>query len=216
MIALTSATLFTPVDCIEQPVLFLEDGVIREVGSRVASEIPICRVIDFGDGILAPGLIDIHIHGAAGRDVMQGDPDSLATIERFLAKHAVTSYLPTTITAPVDSTLAALESLANAIDAAGKREDNGELRARPRGIHIEGPFLSHAHRGVHPPENLLPPTVEMFAQLWEASRGHIRVMTIAPELPGAPEVITEAARRGECVSLAHSDADFQASRAGLA
>src|SRR5438034_7491991 len=151
MIALTAAMLFTPLECIEQPVLLLEDGVIREVGSRAASEIPSCRVIDFGDGILAPGLIDIHIHGAAGRDVMKGDSESLATIERFLAKHAVTSYLPTTITAPVDSTLAALESLANAIEAAGKRQDGGdELRARPRGIHIEGPFLSHTRRGVHP------------------------------------------------------------------
>src|SRR5256886_14948977 len=125
MIALTSATLFTPLECIEQPVLLLEDGVIREVGSRAASEIPSCRVVDFGDGILAPGLIDIHIHGAAGRDVMKGDADSLDIIERFLAKHAVTSYLPTTITAPVDSILGALESLADAIEAASKRHENG-------------------------------------------------------------------------------------------
>ena len=217
MIALTAATLFTPLERIEQPWLLLEDGVIREVGSRTASEIPKgCRVVDFGDGIFAPGLVDIHIHGAAGRDVMKGDPDSLSTIERFLAKHAVTSYLPTTITAPVDSTLGALESLANAIEAAGNHQEDGELRARPRGIHIEGPFLSHARRGVHPPENLLPPTVKMFERFWEAARGHIRVMTIAPELPGAPEVIADAARRGVCVSLGHSDADLRSARAGIA
>jgi N-acetylglucosamine-6-phosphate deacetylase len=216
MIALTAATLFTPVERIERPLLLLDDGVIREVSSRTARDIPKgCRVVDFGDAILAPGLIDIHIHGAAGRDVMQGDSDSLTTIERFLAKHAVTSYLPTTITASVDSTLSALEFLANAIEAAGKRQDDRELRARPCGIHIEGPFLSHAHRGVHPSENLLPPTLTMFERFWEASRGHIRVMTIAPELPGAPEVIAEAARRGVCVSLGHSDADLQATRAGI-
>ena len=217
MIALTAATLFTPLERIEQALLLLEDSVIREVSSRAAREIPKgCRVVDFGDGIIAPGLIDIHIHGASGRDVMKGDPGSLATIERFLAKHAVTSYLPTTITAPVDSTLAALESLANAIDAAGKHQDGDELRARPRGIHIEGPFLSHARRGVHPTENLLPPTVKMFERFWEAARGHIRVMTIAPELPGAPEVIADAARRGVCVSLGHSDADLQSTRTGIA
>lgn len=216
MIALTAAILFTPLERIERPWLLLEDGVIREVGSRAASEIPKgCRVVDFGAGILAPGLVDIHIHGAAGRDVMKGDADSLDTIERFLAKHAVTSYLPTTITAPVDSTLSALESLADAIEGAGNRQD-GELRARPRGIHIEGPFLSHARRGVHPPENLLPPTVKMFERFWEAGRGHIRVMTIAPELPGAPEVIADAARRGVCVSLGHSDADLRSARAGIA
>lgn len=216
MIVLTAATLFTPLERIQQPLLLLEDGVVREVGARAASEIPKgCRVVDFGDGILAPGLIDIHIHGAAGRDVMQGDADSLATIARFLAKHAVTSYLPTTITAPVDSTLAALESLANAIESAGKHKEDGELRARPRGIHIEGPFLSHARRGVHPTENLLPPTLAMFERFWDAARGHIRIMTIAPELPGAAEVIADAARRGVCVSLGHSDADLQATRAGI-
>ena len=217
MIALTAARLFTPLERIEQPLLLLEEGVILEVSSRAGREIPKdCRVVDFRDGIIAPGLIDIHIHGAAGRDVMKGDPDSLATIERFLAKHAVTSYLPTTITAPVDSTLAALESLANAIEAAGKRQDGDELRACPRGIHIEGPFLSHTRRGVHPTENLLPPTLKMFERFWEAARGHIRVMTIAPELPGAPEVIADAARRGVCVSLGHSDADLKAARAGIA
>ena len=217
MIALTAARLFTPLERIEQPLLLLEEGVIREVSSHAGREIPKdCRVVDFRDGIIAPGLIDIHIHGAAGRDVMKGDSESLATIERFLAKHAVTSYLPTTITAPVDSTLVALESLANAIEAAAKRQEGGELRARPRGIHIEGPFLSHTRRGVHPTENLLPPTLKMFERFWEAARGHIRVMTIAPELPGAPEVIADAARRGVCVSLGHSDADLKATRAGIA
>src|SRR2546430_14558307 len=100
MIALTAATLFTPLECIEQPVLLMEDGVIREVGSRAARAIPKgCRGLDFGDGIFAPGLIDIYIHGAVGRDVMYGYPDSLAPIGRFLAKHAVTSYVRTTITA---------------------------------------------------------------------------------------------------------------------
>ena len=131
MIALTAARLFTPLERIEQPLLLLEEGVIREVSSHAGREIPKdCRVVDFRDGIIAPGLIDIHIHGAAGRDVMKGDSESLATIERFLAKHAVTSYLPTTITAPVDSTLAALESLANAIEAAGKRPLKGSAGTR--------------------------------------------------------------------------------------
>src|SRR5438105_4659433 len=163
MIALTAATLFTPLERIDQLLLLIDDGVIREVGSRAAHEIPKdCRVIDFGDGIFAPGLIDIHIHGAAGRDVMNGDPDSLAAIERFLASHAVTSYLPTTITAPVDSTLAALESLANAIEASGERDDGAGQRARPRGIHIEGPFLSHARRGVHSLGNRLQSKVWLF------------------------------------------------------
>jgi N-acetylglucosamine-6-phosphate deacetylase len=84
------------------------------------------------------------------------------------------------------------------------------------GIHLEGPFISHCRRGVHPPEDLLPPTLAAFERFWQAARGHIRVLTIAPELPGAIEVITEAAKRGVCVSLGHSDAAIDTARAGMA
>ena len=215
MLALTAATLFTPLERIERPLLLLEDGVIAEVSSRASREAPQnCRVVDFGDAVFAPGFIDIHIHGGAGHDVMEPDPAALPAVERLLATHGVSSYLPTTVTAPVDATLTALEQLANAIEAENKPP--GEPRARPLGIHLEGPFISHARRGAHPPENLLPPTVNAFELFWQAARGHIRVMTIAPELDGALEVIREAVRRGVCVSLGHSDADLNAARAAIA
>src|SRR5205807_3015396 len=81
--------------------------------------------------------------------------------------------------------------------------------------HLEGPFLSHKRRGVHPPECLLPPTLGTFDRLWQAARGHVRVMTIAPEIPGAMEVITEAARRNICVRLGHSDAEFPIAQAAV-
>lgn len=90
------------------------------------------------------------------------------------------------------------------------------LRARPLGIHLEGPFISHRRRGVHPPEDLLAPYPAVFDRFWQAARGHIRVLTIAPELPGALEVIAQAAARGVCVSLGHSNADLEAARAGFA
>lgn len=217
MIALTAATLFTPLERIEQPLLLLDDGAIVEVGSRVSREIPQnCRVVDFGDAVLAPGFIDIHIHGSAGHDVMESDPTALPAVERLLARHGVSGYFPTTVTAPVDATLAALEKLADAIEAEETKRESGDLRARPLGIHLEGPFISHARRGAHPPENLLPPTVNAFDLFWQAARGHIRIMTIAPELDGALEVIREAARRGVCVSLGHSDADLNSTRAAVA
>ncbi|MBZ5704155.1 MAG: N-acetylglucosamine-6-phosphate deacetylase [Acidobacteriia bacterium] len=216
MIALTAAILFTPLERIEQPLLLLDDDVIVEVSSRALREAPQdCRVVDFGDAVLAPGFVDIHIHGGAGHDVMESDPAALPAVERLLARHGVSSYLPTTVTAPVDATLAALEKLADAIETA-EDKPSAELRAQPLGIHLEGPFISHARRGVHPPENLLPPTVNAFERFWQAARGHIRVMTIAPELDGALEVIREAARRGVCVSLGHSDADLNSTRVAVA
>ena len=172
--------------------------------------------MDFGDGILVPGFVDIHIHGGAGHDVMEPDAGALPPVERLLAGHGVTSYFPTTVTAPLDTTLSALERLADAIEGGNRDLGATDMRARPLGIHLEGPFISHRRRGVHPPENLLPPSLAAFERFWQAARGHIRVMTIAPELPGAIEVITEAAKRGVCVSLGHSDADLTATRAGVA
>ncbi len=217
MIAITAATLFTPLERIEPPLLLVEDGSIVEVTSRARRELPgNCRTVDFGDGILAPGFIDIHIHGGAGHDVMETGADPLPAVEKLLARHGVSSYFPTTVTAPLDTTLAALERLAGAIEAAGKNPNSDGQRARPLGIHLEGPFISHVRRGVHPPENLLVPSLPAFDRFWQAARGHIRVITIAAELPGAMEVIAEASRRGVCVSLGHSDADLNAARAAVA
>jgi N-acetylglucosamine-6-phosphate deacetylase len=215
MIALTASALFTPLQKIEQPVVLLEDGKILEIDPRAALAIPSgCRIVDFGDAILAPAYVDIHIHGGAGHDVMETDPGALPALERLLAQHGVGGYLPTTITAPVEQTLGALERLSDAIESGEATPGEGG-RARPLGIHMEGPFLSHAKRGVHPPESILPPTIGMFNRFWEAARGRIRLMTIAPETEGAQEVIAEAARRGVCVSIGHSDANQEAARAAI-
>jgi N-acetylglucosamine-6-phosphate deacetylase len=214
MIAITASALFTPLERIERPLVLIEDGIITRLGSQASLAVPNCRVINYGEAILAPGLVDIHIHGGAGHDVMEGDPAVLPVIESLLAQHGVTSYLPTTVTAPLDLTVAALERLADAIEASSKQAGNG-TRARPRGIHIEGPFLSHARRGVHPPENLVAPSLDVFERLWQASRGQIKLMTIAPELDCALEVIAEAVKRGVTVSLGHSNAQIDAAHAGF-
>ncbi len=216
MIALTATTLFTPLERIEQPLVLLEGESIVEVTTRAHREVPRgCRVADFGDGILVPGLIDIHIHGGAGHDVMAQEPDALSSVERLLARHGVSSYFPTTVTAPLDVTFSALQRLAHAIEQAQHAQTNGELRARPLGIHLEGPFLSHGKRGVHPPENLLAPDPVIFEKFWQASRGQIRLLTIAPELPGALDVITQAVNLGVCVSVGHSDASLDSTRAAV-
>lgn len=209
----TSSVLYTPLDKIEDAAVLVEDGTIVEVGSRKSLNAALnLDTTDFGDSVIAPGLVDVHIHGAVGHDVMHANPRELREMATFLARHGVTSYFPTTVTAPIDMIQAALERLANAIDSAGK---DGIGRAQPIGIHLEGPFLSHPRRGVHPPEDLIPASVGAFEKFWQAARGHIRMMTIAPELDCATEVIAEASRRGVCVSIGHSDADIPAARKGV-
>ena len=214
MIALTAAVLLTPRECTEEPLLLLEEGRIAEVTSRAARELPRgCRSLNFPGAVLAPAYLDIHIHGGVGHDVMEPSKAGLARFETFLARHGVSAYLPTTVTAPEDHILRALEWLANCIE--NPPEDNAGVRARPLGIHLEGPFLSHTRRGVHPPEYLLPPTLSRFDRYWQAARGHIKIMTIAPELEAAMELVAEASRRGVCCSLGHSDADLETARAAI-
>src|SRR5271170_3529530 len=223
MIVLCANRLFTPQEEIKDPLLFIEDGLISAVSSRAEREIPKhATVIDLpndglAEAILAPGFVDIHMHGGAGVDVMRAAPAELPRLNKFLTTHGVTGYFQTTVAAPLDQTCAALERMADAIEAAPvSGNGNGDAaQARPLGIHLEGPFLSHKRRGVHPTEYLVEPTLEFFDRLWQAARGHVRMMTIAPELPGALEVIAEAARRRVCVSIGHSDAVLEAARAGV-
>jgi N-acetylglucosamine-6-phosphate deacetylase len=214
MLALTARALYTPLSRIERPLVVIEGGTILRLGTQTESDLPIqAKIVDFGDCILAPGFMDIHIHGAAGFDLMQADRTGLEKIEKFLAAHGVTSYCPTTVTAPLETTLRALERLADAIESL---EDSSIARAQPVGVHLEGPFLSHLRRGVHPPKDLLAPAMSTFDRFWEAARGHISLLTIAPELEGAIELIAEVRKRGICVSLGHSDADLDQTRAAIA
>jgi N-acetylglucosamine-6-phosphate deacetylase len=206
--AFTAARLYTPVEEIENPILVVEDGVISEVYSRATREVPgDTSLIDFGDAALSPGFVDIHIHGGAGLDLMRASLSEFPRLGKFLATHGVTGYFATTVAAPLDVTCSALERLADAIEAARATPDDS-AQGRPLGIHLEGPFLSHKRRGVHPPEFLVAPTVAVFERLWQAARGHVRMLTIAPEVPEAMEVIAEAARRNVCVSIGHSDAEM--------
>ena len=216
MLALTAERLFTPLEAIEQPVVMLDGARITEIFSRAEKPLPKgAQTIDFPDSALVPGFVDIHIHGGAGHDVMELDAAALPAVEQMLARHGVSAYLPTTVTAPGDHILAALENLANAIEEAEKNAGSRGHRAQPLGVHLEGPFISFDRRGVHPPQDLRAPTVEAFERFWQAARGKIRMLTIAPELDGAREVIAEAAARGVCVSLGHSDAKSGDTRAAI-
>jgi N-acetylglucosamine-6-phosphate deacetylase len=229
MLAFTAARIFSPDGVTERPIMLVEEGRVIEVASQNGRSLPHGIVPDdFGDGIIAPGYLDVHIHGGSGYDVMAENAEALPTIERLLARHGVTSYFPTTVTAPLDTTLRALERLANAIESADdecltlSKGDSAKAtsglagRARPLGIHLEGPFISHARKGVHPAHNLLPPKIRTFERFWQAARGLIRMMTIAPELDGAMELIASAAARGVCVSVGHSDADFTTTERAIA
>lgn len=210
-IAFTVDDCITPFARLSHAVVLVDDGVVRHVASRDESPVPAgYREIALGAQVLAPGYVDIHIHGGAGHDVMEATLAALEQIARHLARTGVTSYVPTTVTASDDTTLRALEGLAKAIEA--RTTDGG---ARPVGIHLEGPFISHAKRGVHPPEHIKDPSVPLFRRFYEAAAGHVCLLTVAPELPHADELIAEATQCGVVVSVGHSNATLAETRAGV-
>jgi N-acetylglucosamine-6-phosphate deacetylase len=211
---ITADRLFTPTDIVDDPILLVEDGIILSVSSRELTEVPEgAEHLDFPNLTIAPGYIDVHVRGGAGHDVMQDDPSGRVDFEKAMARHGVTSYVATTVTASMDRILGAVDRLGNVISA--EDAEHAHVGARPLAIHLEGPFISPAKCGVHPTEYLIAPTSELFNKVWDASGGTLKIMTIAPELPGAPEVIREAFERGVYTCIGHSNATFDEAMAGI-
>lgn len=199
----TAAHLWDGARLHDDPIIVVEDGRITDIVERKASALPPgANIRNFPDGILAPSFLDVHIHGAAGHDVMEGTPEALACIGRFLASRGTGAFLATTVSAPIDVTLKSLEGLARII-----AQNPVEGEAKPIGIHLEGPFLSHGKRGAHPVNRLLAPDIGVFDRLFDAAEGNVRLMTLAPELPGAAELAAHATSRGVRISVGHSDAN---------
>lgn len=195
--------LITADGTIERPLLTLEHSRIVAVSPLDDGTMP-AVTHHWPEATISAGLFDVHTHGAVGHDVMEGDTHALRSIGTFLAQHGIAEYLATTVTASMEFTKGALAAIARHIESGPDLDE-----ARIAGIHIEGPFLSHAKRGMHPPQHLQRPAPKLLDELWQASEGRIVLMTIAPEIPGALETIARAHELGIRCSIGHSDADTQ-------
>lgn len=160
---------------------------------------------DYKDYMILPGLVDTHIHGAVGRDTMDATPDSLEKIGKFLLSRGTTAWMPTTVTSEIEAICRAVRNVQACRDMQGA--------ARILGCFVEGPYITKEHKGAHP-ENLIRPLDRAEVEKIAAA-GEISVLAVAPEKENALEFITWAARRGIRVSLAHSSADYAASRAAI-
>jgi N-acetylglucosamine-6-phosphate deacetylase len=158
--------------------------------------------VSLPDLTLVPGFIEPHIHGASGFDVMHAQQESMNVISKALARHGTTAFLPTTVSAPVETLTSAVESLSKLI---GTPFDG----AQPLGIHLEGPFISGEKRGTHRPANLHKPDAALLADWIKRSHGHVKLLTLAPELEGALAVAQLAGKSQIVVGMGHSDASFE-------
>jgi N-acetylglucosamine-6-phosphate deacetylase len=211
---LHAGRVLTPTAEITNAGILIREGVIEELGLREGMRLPVgAQEISATDKTAIPGFVDVHIHGAGGRDVMEGSADALASVTKTVARHGTTSMVATTVTASPDDTIRSVEAIAHYIS---QQHETDDTRAEVLGIHFEGPFLSPARRGVHPPEWLQLPSSEMLEKLLQAAAGNAQILTIAPELLGAMPCIDAARNAGMVVAMGHTDATYEQARAAIA
>lgn len=206
MFAYRHATLITPDIVIEDGSLVIDGDHIQAVGGP---DLVLPTDIEFRDAtglILAPGFIDLQVNGGFGLD-FTADPTTIWDVAAGLPRYGVTSFLPTVITSPPSTVQQAQDIL-----MAGP--PSGWSGARPLGLHLEGPFLNIAKKGAHNPAYLRAPSLQA-VEGWSPASA-VRLVTLAPELPGATEVIETLAARGVVVSAGHSMASYEAAEAGFA
>ena len=198
---LAGAHLVLPDGLLRSGHLRVEEGAIAEVSGSAIARRAGEEVIDLDGLYVAPGFIDLHIHGALGRDAMEANAEAFETICRHHAAGGTTGLCLTTIAAPLDQLLAVIEAAREY-----RRGEPGATRgARVLGVHIEGPYFSPEKRGAHLPAMLRNPDPAEWRRLL-AHADVITQMTLAPELPGALALIEALAKSGVIASVGHSDA----------
>ncbi|HSK23729.1 MAG TPA: amidohydrolase family protein, partial [Egicoccus sp.] len=187
--------------------LVLRDGRVASVAAASTSAADE-SVVGVEGLLVAPGFVDMQVNGGHGIDLTSelGDhPERLRALARHLPAQGVTAFVPTIVSAPREAVTAALRAL--------RAAPGDHLGAVPLGVHAEGPMLAPAKRGTHDPGQLRAPDPALI-EGWSREAGVI-MATLAPELPGALDLIAELVARGTVVSIGHSDATYEQARAGL-
>jgi len=200
--ALLNARVLTPDEELASPTVVIRDGRIEAVGAGLTPPAG-AQTFDLGGLTLVPGFIDIHVHGGGGFSLITEDLDEIRSYARWAVSRGVTGFLATLVGAPPPQ----MKRWLAAAVAAGHGVDGGG--ARLVGLHLEGPFVNPARRGALPSEGLRPPNVAEFLALAEAAQGRLKVITLAPELPSAADIVAAACRRGIVVSMGHTDATYE-------
>lgn len=175
----------------------IENGRIAYIGNEENIE-PIFET----DGIVVPGFIDEHIHGAGGADAMDGTVEALQTISEFLVREGTTGFLATTMTQSP-------ENITKALKAVKKVREKGEYKgAEVLGVHLEGPFISPKHVGAQPLEYVATPDAELFDKYNEASGNSIKIVTLAPEVEGGLGLVKHLSNIGVVASVGHTGGKY--------
>ena len=192
-------------DRIEEGSVLVEEGKITKINPQSYEG---HQVIDAEGQYLSPGFIDVHIHGAGGRDTMEGSYEALNTIARTIVQHGTTSFLPTTMTVHKDD-------IRQAVKAINEAMEKGTDGATILGVHLEGPFINGAMIGAQNPNFLTPPSVEAFKYMVGEYEDSVVCVTLAPEVPGAKDLIKYLKEKGIRASMGHTKASYEEAMEGI-
>jgi N-acetylglucosamine-6-phosphate deacetylase len=208
MVVIINGRVVGPRAIFEQHCIVIDAGRIQQITPTAQVLWPDdAQVIDAGGAFVAPGFIDLHVHGAVGRDTMEASVEALAQIAKFHATGGTTAMTPTTMTAAGDRISAALDAVAQAMG-----HDFGG--ARILGAHLEGPYVAREKCGAQPPQHVRPPDPQEYRR-WLDREDLVTQMTLAPELPGALELIDALLERELLPSGGHTAAGFEAVSAAV-
>ena len=198
-LTIEKGTVVTPLEVFPEADILVEEGRIVGVGPGLAAHAR-GEVIDAEGLIVAPGFVDIHVHGSAGHDTMDGTRDAIAGLAAFFATRGVTSFCPTTMTL-------ARADIMQAVRAVHEAQQHPVAGAQPLGVHLEGPYIDSAMKGAQPEQYVRPATAAEYEEFF--SLGNIRLLSLAPEIEANKKLIAFARSRGASVAVGHSSATFE-------
>lgn len=205
-ILISNVSLFSDVNAAGSHDIFIEGGIISAIMPSGGKEYEGDRID--GSGLTAiPGLIDLHIHGAGGSDSLDGTTEALSTISKTLAKLGTTAFLSTMVVRPGQKN----HYLAEAAECTGKDIGGAHLL----GVYIEGPFINIAKRGGIVTESITEPSPSILEAILKEAGSALKIMCIAPEIPGSVGIIKMLKDRGIIAAFGHSDADFEETKRGF-
>ena len=208
-LAIIGGSIVTPSEIIATGIILCEDNRLKFVGSaKDAEPEPDSLIFDATNKFVLPGFIDTHVHGSGGDDVMTDGAAGMQRAGRKMLASGTTAWLPTTIAAKHEEILFAIEETA-------KAENSPDPMANILGIHLEGPFLNIKFKGAQPDEGIRDPNFDELEELLKVADGRIKIMTLAPELPGSLEMIGILKSKNIVASLGHSECDYDTALAAI-
>jgi N-acetylglucosamine-6-phosphate deacetylase len=196
---ITGGTILTPDIVLKDHNLVIDSGKILGITPNAPSAPIVDEIIDVKGFFVTPGFIDIHVHGAVGSDTMDATGEAIQGMGNFFSQHGVTSFLPTTVAASASDIQLAIKNV-----SAASRSSNG---ARHLGIHLEGPYLSHEYRGAQPAKHLRSANPDEYKYWFESKE--VRLITVAPEIEGVPDLIRAGKNEGIEFALGHTGATYE-------